>query len=77
MGISSISDCLTIAILDYRFHYLFGVFYKGDHHRLFLHFLYFEGSFFGTDWVRPFFNEFRLNIEYVFSINWTEFTDFF
>ena len=53
------------------------VFIKGIMIVYFLHFLYFEGSFFQIGWVLPFLDEFRLNIEYFLSINWTEFTDSF
>ena len=53
------------------------VFIKGIMIVYFLHFLYFEGSFFQTGWVLPFLDEFRFNIEYFLSINWTEFTDSF
>ena len=53
------------------------VFIKGIMIVYFLHFLYFEGCFFQTGWVLPFLDEFRLNIEYFLSINWTEFTDSF
>src|SRR6476620_11599690 len=53
------------------------VFLKGITIVYFLHFLYFEGSFFQTDWLLPFLNELRFNIGYFVSIDWTEFTDFF
>jgi transglutaminase-like putative cysteine protease len=53
------------------------VFLKGILIVYFLHFLYFEGSFFQTDWLLPFLDELRFNIEYFLSIDWTEFTDSF
>ena len=53
------------------------IFLKGIMIVYFLHLLYVEGSFFQTDWLLPFLNELRLNIEYFWSIDWTEFTDSF
>ena len=50
------------------------IFLKGIMIVFFLHFLYFEGSFFQTGWLLPFLDELRFNIEYVLSIDWTEFT---
>src|SRR3954449_6507474 len=39
------------------------VFLKGILIVYFLHFLYFEGSFFQIDWLLPFLDELRFNIE--------------
>lgn len=47
---------------------------KGSVIVYFLHFLYFEGSFFQVDWISAFINDIKLNLGYIFNGNLQELT---